>query len=114
MINNLSQDTYFCYCITFVITAQVAFPAAQVSGKYTITLGNDLLDKYPKNLKIMCFNDGNNFVQLDLRSGETFAARNQTKTYTFSNSTAYKYYRLYITGNNGSPNLQLSERRLLQ
>lgn len=93
--------------------AQLTFPSAKAVSKYTITSGNDLPDRDPKSWKLAGSNDGSNFVQLDLRSGETFPARNQTKIYSFNNTTPYKYYRLSVTANNGSPDLQLSEWRLL-
>ncbi|TDQ06892.1 discoidin domain-containing protein [Pedobacter metabolipauper] len=94
--------------------AMLNFPTAQVIKGYTITSGNDAIDRDPKNFKIMASNDGTNFTQLDIRSNEAFASRNQTKKYSFTNTTAYKYYRLYITANNGSVDLQLSEWRVLQ
>lgn len=94
--------------------AQLTFPTAKVINTYSITSGNDLPDRDPKNWKLMGSNNGSTFVQVDIRSNETFASRNQTKKYSFSNTNAYKYFRLQITGNNGSPDLQLSEWRLLQ
>lgn len=114
LTDRLYNTKFFLGAFPTTFWAQVTFPGALVSGKYTLTSGNDYPDRDPKNWKLMGSNDGSSFVQLDLRSGETFAARNQTKSYTFNNSTAYKYYRLYITAANGSPDLQWSEWRLLQ
>ncbi|WP_216848935.1 discoidin domain-containing protein [Pedobacter sp. L105] len=114
LIDRLYNTKFFLAAFPTSFWAEVTFPGAMVSRKYTITSGNDSPDRDPKNWKLLGSNDGSNFVQLDLRSGETFAARNQTKIYTFNNSTAYKYYRLSITASNGSADLQLSEWRLLQ
>jgi len=49
---------------------------------------------------------------LDSQSGQTFGDRFQTKEYGFTNTTAYLYYRLTITRNNGSGLLQLAEVQL--
>ena len=54
-------------------------------------------------------NNGSTFTQLDVRTNESFPSRNQTKSYSFTNTAAYKYYRLYVTANNGSVDFQLSE-----
>ena len=62
----------------------------------------------------MASNDGTNYVQLDSRSNETFGLRHQTKKILLSNTTAYRYYRLEVTGTNGSRDLQFSEWRLLE
>ncbi|SDG11045.1 hypothetical protein SAMN05421827_103255 [Pedobacter terrae] len=94
--------------------AQLTFPGSQVVKGYTITAGNDAPDRDPKSWKLMGSNDGTNYTQLDIRSNETFDLRRQTKKMLISNTTAYKYYKLFITANNGSVDLQLSEWRLLQ
>ena len=46
-------------------------------------------------------NDGENWTELDSRSGETFASRWWTNTYYFENETSYEYYKLSITENQG-------------
>lgn len=46
-------------------------------------------------------NDGSAWTVLDTRSGETFSARVQTKTYTLANTTGYRHYRLNITAASG-------------
>jgi hypothetical protein len=50
------------------------------------------------------------WVTLDTRTNQTFTARLQSKSFTFSNSTAYSSYRLRITANAGNiDNVQLRE-----
>jgi hypothetical protein len=49
------------------------------------------------------------WVTLDSRSGETFASRLLSKSYAFSNATAYSQYRLRVTANAGGSNVQLRE-----
>ncbi|WP_293306842.1 hypothetical protein [Pedobacter sp. UBA5917] len=94
--------------------AQQTFASSQVVKGYTITAGNDAPDRDPKGWKLMGSNDNVNFTQLDIQSNQTFGLRRQTKKILISNTTAYKYYKLFITSNNGSVDLQFSEWRLLQ
>jgi hypothetical protein len=93
---------------------QQTFSSGQVVKGYTITAGNDAPDRDPKGWKLMGSNDNVNFTQLDIQSNQTFGLRRQTKKILISNTTAYKYYKLFITSNNGSADLQFSEWRLLQ
>ena len=44
---------------------------------------------------------------------QTFSARFASNTYNISNTTAYAYYRLNVTANNGSTMTQLSELALM-
>src|SRR6185503_2848821 len=70
---------------------------SNVVVKYTITSGNDVPARDPKNWTLQGSNHGTSWTTLDTQSNQTFATRLLTKTYTFSNSTAYAYYRLNIT-----------------
>ncbi|MEE9361195.1 MAG: basic secretory protein-like protein [Cellulophaga sp.] len=85
-----------------------------IVNKYTITSGNDTPERDPKNWTFSGSNDALNWTDLDRRSNEAFTNRNQSKEYTFDSTTAYKYYRISITANNGAPIFQLSEWRLYQ
>lgn len=102
----------FNYAPDFYI--QLLYGTAQVAHSYALTSGNDAPDRDPKSWNLQGSNNGTTWTTLDTRTNETFSARIFTKRYTFSNSTAYKYYRLNITANNGSSIWQLSEWRLLQ
>jgi hypothetical protein len=82
-------------------------------NQYTLTSGNDAPSRDPKNWILAGSNDEATWVSLDTRNNESFAGRNETKEYNFSSTTSYKYYRLYITANNGDGLFQLSEWRLL-
>ncbi|MFY0255247.1 hypothetical protein ACDQ55_14960 [Chitinophaga sp. 30R24] len=93
---------------------QLLFTSGQVVKSYTLTSGNDAADRDPKSWQLKGSNDGNNWTVLDTRTNQSFASRNQTTQYTISNTTAYKYYALYVTANNGSVDFQLSEWRLLK
>ncbi|RIA09299.1 uncharacterized protein DUF4998 [Flavobacteriaceae bacterium MAR_2010_72] len=93
---------------------QQELPIAGVVNKYTLTSGNDAPSRDPKDWRLAGSNDQTIWVDLDTRSGESFAGRNETKEYTINSTTSYKYYRLYITANNGDGLFQLSEWRLYE
>lgn len=85
--------------------------ARKVTG-YLLSSANDMPQRDPKNWQFEGSNDGSTWTTLDTRTGETFNARFQTRAFTFSNTTAYQYYRLNVTANNGgsaSYGVQLSE-----
>ena len=46
-------------------------------------------------------------TDLDTRTGQSFGGRFAVNSYTFTNTTAYGYYRLNVTANSGDPLLQL-------
>jgi len=83
---------------------------AQTVKRYTINSANDVPGRDPKNWQFQGSQDGSSWTTLDTQSGQTFAYRWQQNTYTIGNTTAYRYYRLNVTANNGDPSgLQLSE-----
>ena len=85
------------------------FPLSQ----YKISSANDVPARDPVSWQILGSNDGVNWTTLDTRTGQTFAARFQTNTYTVSLTAAYEYYRLNITANGGDAGIQLSEWQIL-
>ncbi|MGG4146333.1 discoidin domain-containing protein [Paenibacillus algorifonticola] len=83
---------------------------SHIVTSYAITSANDVPARDPKNWTLQGSNDAANWTTLDTRTNEAFATRFLTKTYTFSNSTAYSYYRLNVTANSGgAAQLQLAE-----
>lgn len=80
--------------------------------KYEVTSGNDDDTRDPKDWTFQGSDNDSDWDDLDTVTGETFASRKLTKSYTFTNTTAYRYYRFYIDANNGSASItQLSEIR---
>ncbi|AEV97065.1 hypothetical protein A4D02_18145 [Niastella koreensis] len=67
--------------------------------KYTITSANDVPGRDPRDWNLQGSNNGADWTTLDTRTGESFATRLLTNTYTFTNTTPYQYYRLNITNN---------------
>lgn len=79
--------------------------------EYRVTSANDVQNRDPKDWQFQGSNDASTWTTLDTRTSQTFTARYQTKTYTLSNTTPWRYYRLYVTANYGgsSYGVQLSE-----
>ena len=82
-------------------------------SQYKISSANDVPARDPVSWEILGSNDGVNWTTLDTRTGQSFAARFQTNTYTVSLTAAYEYYRLNITANGGDAGIQLSEWQIL-
>ena len=65
----------------------------------------------PKNFKFQASNNGVDYIDLVVQSNVTNWTQFEIKEYTFSNTTAYSYYRLLVTEvvNAGAAGLQISE-----
>ena len=86
---------------------QIKCPNATVANCVSITARSSDLSEMPKNFTIEASNDGVQFDILDTQTDVSWTA-NETKSFTFENSTAYRYYRLSISATNAH-NVSLSE-----
>ena len=97
----------------FSATSWVLFhyQTARVWNSYAITSGNDSPGRDPREWTLQGSNDNVTWTVLDTKTGESWpdADRNVTKTYTFANTEAYKYYKWDITANSGESLIQVSE-----
>jgi hypothetical protein len=73
---------------------------AQVIKRYTINSA-DVPDRNPKSWNFLGSQDGSTWTTLDSQSDQSFAVQMAQNTYNIGNTTAYRYYRLDITANNG-------------
>ncbi|KXK58905.1 hypothetical protein AWW66_27195 [Micromonospora rosaria] len=89
----------------------VADTPATVTG-YAVTSANDAPDRNPRSWVFEASTGTGPWTALDTRSDQTFLTGFETKTFSFANTQAYRHYRLRITGNDGSPDLQLAEWRI--
>ncbi|WBB67815.1 GH92 family glycosyl hydrolase [Micromonospora sp. WMMD812] len=89
------------------VTYQLAKPAAVV--RYALTSANDAPTRDPKDFTLQGSTDGNTWTDLDTQTGQSFSGRFVTKTYSFTNTTAYGYYRLNVTANSGDSLIQLAD-----
>jgi hypothetical protein len=73
---------------------------AQVIKRYTINSA-DVPDRNPTSWSFLGSQDGSTWTTLDTQSGQSFVVQMAQNTYNIGNTTAYRYYRLNITANNG-------------
>ena len=82
---------------------------AAAANSYTITSANDFVDRDPIDWNLQASQDGENWVTLDSRAGEIFPERFQLRIFRFTNTVAYKFYRLNITRNRSGDAMQLAD-----
>ena len=81
---------------------------AQVVKRYTVSVA-DVRERDPKNWTFLGSQDGTNWTTLDSQSDQMFVHWTETHTFELGNTTAYRYYRLDITANNGAGGVAVSE-----
>jgi regulation of enolase protein 1 (concanavalin A-like superfamily) len=74
---------------------------AQVVKRYTLAEPDNLTTRNPKDWQFQASQDGTTWTTLDTQSNQSFVYLFRPLTYNISNTTAYRYYRLNITANNG-------------
>ncbi|MET8043592.1 GH92 family glycosyl hydrolase [Micromonospora sp. NPDC005215] len=108
---NLTDDDPSTKWLVFAsngwVTYQLTKPATVV--RYSLTAANDAPTRDPRDFVVQGSNDGRTWTDLDKRAGETFSGRYATKTYSFTNPSAYGYYRLNVTANSGDSLVQLAD-----
>jgi hypothetical protein len=88
------------------------FASAKTITKYTITTWDASQGSgayAPKDWTFQGSNDGAAWTTLDTRSSQTGWGGNDTRTFTFTNTTAYLYYKLNITAGNDATYLGFNE-----
>ena len=84
--------------------------AAWALSEYSLTSGDDLPERDPRDWEFQASNDGANWTTLDSQTGQSFGSRGQTKSYFFNNATPYRLYRLNVTASQGNgQGMQLAE-----
>jgi hypothetical protein len=109
---------------TFWTSALIAMPhwlkydlsagITKIGRKYRITprrSGDS--NGVPKDFKLQGSNDDSIWTDLDSQTNQSWAD-DTPKEYTFSNSTAYRYYRLYITNSFGGTYVQIKELEIME
>lgn len=90
---------------------------AVVVRHYVLTSANDAQDRDPRNWTLSGSNDGRHWTTFDSRAGEFFPARHLARGFSTGvgdGATGYIHYRLEITGNAGSPHVQLAAIQLFE
>jgi len=93
---------------------QYQFPTAEIVTQYTIQEpGEGLGNRMPKDWIFKGSNNGIDWTPLDTITNETAWGSSEKRTYQFTNSTAYLYYRLDISDNNGDSYLGVGELEMM-
>jgi len=100
------------YRTGFWLQQRLGTPMA--ANAYLLSSGDDAPDRDPKSWEFQGSNDGSNWTTLDTRSDQEFNYRNEFRVFEFDNTESFTYYRLKVTANAGSPDIQLGEWRLMQ
>ena len=107
VVDNTPYRKYFTYSGAGWL--QFEATTAAVVTSYAVTSANDSPDRNPRNWVFEASTTGSGWTPLDTQSNQTFITGFHKNTYSFSNTTSYRYYRLRVTATNGSPNMQLGE-----
>jgi hypothetical protein len=81
---------------------------AQVIKRYTVN-STDVQSRDPKSWTFLGSQDGVNWTTLDTQNNQTLPAVYMQNTYNIGNITAYRYYRLNITADNGATAVAVGE-----
>jgi len=74
---------------------------AQVVKRYTVTEADTIPARDPRDWTFLGSQDGSTWTTLDSQTSQSFAYTYQQLTYDLGNTTAYRYYRINVTANNG-------------
>lgn len=114
LIDRDNNTKFYTGAYTTDFTMQQLLPTPTIVNSYLLTSGNDAPARDPKDWTLEGSPDGNNWQVLDTKNNQSFIYRNEIRVIDFANTVAYKYYRLRITANAGSSDMQLSEWRLFK
>jgi len=113
--DNSTSTKWYNYQTTGSIWIQYQFcnGEAHAVSSYSLTSANDMPLRDPKTAILYGSNDGINYITVDSRSNIAFTSRFQKQTFSFSNSTTYKYYKFVFVANPGNDGVQLSEIEMM-
>lgn len=87
------------------IHIEFAFEQAQTLDRYAMVSANDSPERDPKNWTFYGSSDGENWVVIDSQNDQNFEKRFEKKEIMIENPTAYQYYKIEITANQGNDKL---------
>jgi hypothetical protein len=101
--------------LSFSSSASVQYALAQACAVrwYTLTSANDFPERDPADWQLDGSEDGRVWESLDVRRGQDFAWRRQTRVFEVKKTSPYKFYRLTVTRNHAGSITQLAEIELL-
>jgi len=109
-----STSTKWCVVTNAAIVPwQVQLPQPSVVSSYALTSADDVPARDPLGWTLYGSNDGSNWSSLHTVSlSAPFEQRGMTKSFSFSNSTAWGYYRFDLRHDTSVSHFQLAEVRL--
>jgi hypothetical protein len=94
------------------------FPSPKTIEKYTVMGNNFVTARGPKDWTFEGSNDGINWTVLDTQTGITWVLvtqpPNDTKEFTFSNTTAYSSYRINVSAIGGGTIVNITEFEMME
>ena len=95
---------------------EIKCPTGRVPRKLTLTSGTNYLTEYPKDFTLEASNTGSFSGEEDTLltvTGSTGWSASETREWEFENTTAYTYFRLDVTANDGGGNLSIQDLELI-
>jgi len=86
---------------------------AKVVDSYTLSAGAENT-RMPKTWQLQGSNNDSDWDTLDTVTNETVWATYESKLYSFTNTTAYRYYRMYATAGNNAGIIRMYQWSLMQ
>lgn len=102
-------DTKWLHFVSEDAWISYEFEEPQVVTFYSITSGDDVEERDPKDWVIEGSNNGTDWTVVDSRQDEDFPARKQRRLFLMGNEDAYQFYRLWVLENNGDGSIQLQQ-----
>jgi len=82
--------------------------------KYTLATGPDYEEYMPKGWEFQGSNNDSDWTTLDTINEQTNWEVNEIRSFTFINTTAYRYYRFYLTAHNTSNLVRIYEIEIME
>lgn len=92
----------------------LVYDTEQKIGAYTFTSASDAKERDPSEWTLYGSNDGNTWEVVDVRSGEEFHDRKETRRFNVEFPTAYTHFKLHLTGTWDSGTFQMAEWRMIR
>jgi len=116
--DNAIDDTTDSKFLSFSLSAYLQYQYAAGDKKrvvaVTMTSGGDAPERDPSEVLLTGSQDGNNWTPIHTETGITFSSRGEKIGFNVNNTTAYEYYRLEMSCDNGKDDIiQIDEIEFL-
>ena len=112
LVDNLLTDPNYWEKLSYTLPVTITYDFGENYGaiinKYHIAAGEADNTKMPNSWTLQGSGNGDIWTDLDTQASQTFSL-GETKVYSFTNKTPYRYYRLYITAGNDATDMRMYE-----